>query len=304
LSDAPTAAVHAAANPTQTLVCGSHILDLSIPRVMGVLNITPDSFSDGGDFFSPDAALRRAEGMVEEGADLVDVGGESTRPGAAAVPVDDELARVVPVIRVLAARLPVPISIDTSKPEVMRAATDAGAALINDVRALRAPGALDAAAASGLPVCLMHMQGEPRTMQHEPHYRDVVAEVRAFLTERIAVCLEAGLPKASLLVDPGFGFGKRLSHNLDLLARLPELADLGLPVLVGLSRKSMLGKLTGRGIEQRLPGSLAAAVLAVRNGARLVRVHDVAATVDAMKVVAAVAAAEATSLAVVRGEPG
>ena len=258
---------------------------------MGVLNVTPDSFSDGGDFFVPEAALRRAEQMVAEGADVIDVGGESTRPGAAAVAAADECRRVAPIIEALAVRLPVPISVDTSKPEVMRAAAAAGATLINDVRALRAPGALEAAAALDLPVCLMHMQGEPRTMQADPAYGDVVAEVRAFLAERIAACLGVGMGRERLLIDPGFGFGKRLAHNLALLARLPALAQLGPPMLVGISRKSMLGALTGRPVEARLPASLAAAVIAARGGARLLRVHDVAATVDALKVVAAVAAA-------------
>ena len=259
---------------------------------MGVLNITPDSFSDGGDFFVPEAALRRADQMVAEGADLIDVGGESTRPGARAVGADDERRRVVPVIEALAKRLPVPISVDTSKPDVMQAAAAAGAALINDVRALRAPGALAAAAALELPVCLMHMQGEPRTMQADPSYDDVVAEVRDYLNERIAACLGAGLARERLLIDPGFGFGKRLAHNLALLARLAELTRLGPPLLVGISRKSMLGALTGRAVADRLPAGLAAAVIAARSGARILRVHDVAATVDALKVVAAVAAAE------------
>lgn len=239
----------------------------------------------------PEAALRRAEQMVAEGADLIDVGGESTRPGAAAVAAVDECRRVAPIIEALAVRLPVPISVDTSKPEVMRAAAAAGATLINDVRALRAPGALEAAAALDLPVCLMHMQGEPRTMQADPAYGDVVAEVRAFLDERIAACLEVGMARERLLIDPGFGFGKHLAHNLALLAQLPALAQLGPPVLVGMSRKSMLGALTGRPVEARLPASLAAAVIAASSGARLLRVHDVAATVDALKVVAAVAAA-------------
>jgi len=281
------------------LACGDHRLDLGTPLVMGVLNITPDSFSDGGDFFAPDAALRRAEQMVADGADIIDVGGESTRPGAAAVDVADELGRVVPVIEVLARRLPVPISVDTSKPEVMRAAADAGAALINDVRALRVPGALAAAAALDLPVCLMHMQGDPRTMQTDPAYADVVAEVRGFLAERIAACVGVGLTRERLLVDPGFGFGKRLAHNLGLLARLAELKALGQPLLVGLSRKSMLGALTGRPVDERLAAGLAAAVIAARGGARILRVHDVAATVDALKVVAAVEAVESGAAAAV-----
>ncbi|WP_295886767.1 dihydropteroate synthase [uncultured Thiohalocapsa sp.] len=270
---------------------------------MGVLNVTPDSFSDGGDFFARDTALRRAEQMVAEGADIIDVGGESTRPGADAVSMQDERRRVVPVIEALARRLPVPVSVDTSKPEVMRAAADAGASLINDVRALRAPGALAAAVSLGLPVCLMHMQGEPRTMQESPTYGDVVAEVGNFLKARIAACLAAGLPGERLLLDPGFGFGKRLAHNLALLARLPELAEIGPPLLVGISRKSMLGAITGRPVAERLPAGLAAAVLAARSGARILRVHDVAPTVDALKVVAAVAAATAQAPAE-QGEPG
>jgi dihydropteroate synthase len=294
LSDREAAGAAAPAHRSKgpVLACGDHRLDLSTPKVMGVLNITPDSFSDGGDFFVPEAALRRADQMVAEGADLIDVGGESTRPGARAVGADDERRRVVPVIEALAKRLPVPISVDTSKPDVMQAAAAAGAALINDVRALRAPGALAAAAALELPVCLMHMQGEPRTMQADPSYDDVVAEVRDFLNERIAACLGAGLSRERLLIDPGFGFGKRLAHNLALLARLAELTRLGPPLLVGISRKSMLGALTGRAVADRLPAGVAAAVIAARSGARILRVHDVAATVDALKVVAAVAAAE------------
>lgn len=294
MSDREAAGAAAPAHRSKgpVLACGDHRLDLSTPKVMGVLNITPDSFSDGGDFFVPEAALRRADQMVAEGADLIDVGGESTRPGARAVGADDERRRVVPVIEALAKRLPVPISVDTSKPDVMQAAAAAGAALINDVRALRAPGALAAAAALELPVCLMHMQGEPRTMQADPSYDDVVAEVRDFLNERIAACLGAGLSRERLLIDPGFGFGKRLAHNLALLARLAELTRLGPPLLVGISRKSMLGALTGRAVADRLPAGVAAAVIAARSGARILRVHDVAATVDALKVVAAVAAAE------------
>ncbi len=260
---------------------------------MGVLNITPDSFSDGGDFFSTDAALRRAEDMVEQGADLIDVGGESTRPGAAAVTVDEELRRVVPVVEALACRLPVPLSVDTSKPEVMRAAAAAGASLLNDVRALRLPGALEAARSTGLPVCLMHMQGEPDTMQAQPTYADVVDEVLAFLRGRIDACLAAGFTRAHLLVDPGFGFGKSLAHNLALLVQLQRFASLGAPLLVGLSRKSMLGALTGRPVDERLAASLAAAVIAARNGAQILRVHDVAATVDALRLISAVGDVEA-----------
>jgi len=271
-----------------TLDCAGRSLDLSGPCVMGVLNITPDSFSDGGDFFGADRALRRAERMVEEGADILDIGGESTRPGAAPVSVREEIDRVVPVIEALAPRISVPISIDTSKPEVMRAAVNAGAGMVNDVRALREPGALETAVEVGVPVCLMHMQGEPRTMQTAPVYRDVVFEVRDFLRRRIQVCVSAGMAPERVLVDPGFGFGKTLAHNLALLAELAELCLLGPPVLVGLSRKSMIGTLTGRPVTERLAGSLAAAVLAVAQGARLVRVHDVATTVDALRVAWAV----------------
>ena len=251
---------------------------------MGVLNVTPDSFSDGGVFFGLDRALRRAERVAEEGADILDIGGESTRPGAASVSAQEEIDRVAPVIEALASRVSVPISVDTSKAEVMRAAVGAGAGMINDVRALRGPGALQAAVEAGVPVCLMHMRGQPRTMQAAPEYGDPVSEVRDFLRHRIDTCIAAGMAPSQLLLDPGFGFGKTLAHNLALLAGLVELCSLGPPVLVGLSRKSMIGTLTGRPVEERLAGSLAAAVLAVERGARLVRVHDVAATVDALRV--------------------
>ena len=263
-------------------------LDLSVPRVMGILNVTPNSFSDGGRFVALDDALRQAERMVEDGADLLDVGGESTRPGAAAVGLDEELARVIPVIERLRAGFDVPLSIDTSKPEVMRAAVAAGAAMVNDVSALGAPGALQTAAALGVPTCLMHMQGEPRTMQTAPQYGDVVADIIEYLARRIAACEAAGLPRERLLVDPGFGFGKTLAHNLTLLRRLGEFAQLGTPLLVGISRKSMLGAVTGRPVAERLPASLAAAVLAVERGARIVRVHDVGPTVDAIRLWCAV----------------
>lgn len=270
------------------LECAGKPLDLTHPVVMGVLNLTPDSFSDGGKFLSRQAALDRAHAMVEQGAAIVDLGGESTRPGAAPVTVAEELERVLPVVEALAAELPVPVSIDTSKPEVMRATVAAGAGLINDVLALRTEGALSAASESGVPVCLMHMQGEPRTMQMQPAYSDVVVEVNRFLAERVAACEAAGIPRHRLLVDPGFGFGKDLHHNLALLRHLDRLAELGLPVLVGISRKSMLGALTARAVEHRLAGSLAAAVLAVVKGASIVRAHDVADTVDALKVASAV----------------
>ena len=264
------------------LDCGGRPLDLGRPRLMGILNVTPDSFSDGGDWCSPEDALRHAAAMVEAGADLIDLGGESTRPGSEVVPPEEELRRVIPVIELLARALPVPISIDTYKPVVMRAAVAAGAGLINDIRALQEPGALAAAAALGVPICLMHMQGEPRTMQETPVYGDVVAEVRDFLAARMAACAAAGIPPGRLLVDPGFGFGKRLAHNLSLLAHLDALAVLKAPILVGLSRKSMVGTLTGRTPRERLPGSLTAAVLALERGARVLRVHDVAETRDAL----------------------
>ncbi len=265
------------------LDCNGKLLDLSRPQVMGVLNVTPDSFSDGGDFLDPQRALDHALQMQEEGAAVIDIGGESTRPGAAPVSAPDELQRVIPVIDALQAQLIVPISIDTRKPEVMQAAVAAGAGLINDVNALRAPAALEAAAASAVPVCLMHMQGDPRTMQSDPHYRDVVEEVKAFLMQRAAACEAAGIGRERLLLDPGFGFGKTVEHNLRLLARLDELAAPGLPVVVGLSRKSMIGKLLDLDVTERLPASIALAVLAVERGARLVRAHDVGATWQALQ---------------------
>lgn len=269
------------------LECGGRLLDLTRPRVMGILNVTPDSFSDGGDFVSVQAALDHARAMIEAGADLIDVGGESTRPGAGSVAADVEGARVLPVIEALAVEIQAPISIDTSKPEVMRDAVAAGAGMINDVNALRAPGALEAAADLGVPVCLMHMRGEPRTMQQSPTYGDVVAEVRAFLAARIGACEGAGIARERLLIDPGFGFGKDLQHNLRLLAELEQIVSLGVPVLVGLSRKSMLGMITGRPVDARLAAGLAAAVLAAERGARILRVHDVAETRDALAVVEA-----------------
>ena len=256
---------------------------------MGVLNVTPDSFSDAGRFASLDRAVEHGLRMAAEGAALIDVGGESTRPGAQPVTAEEELQRVLPVIEQLRRSTTAVISIDTSKPELMRAAAAAGVGFINDVRALREPGALEAAAASGCGLCLMHMQGEPRTMQVAPHYRDVVSEVRAFLSARVAACRSAGIDAARLTVDPGFGFGKNLEHNLTLLRHLPELAADGPPVLVGLSRKSTVGKLTGREPGERVYGSVALAVVAALKGARIIRAHDVAATVDALKVAAAVA---------------
>ncbi len=260
------------------------VLDLSDPIVMGVLNVTPDSFSDGGRYTAVDAAVERALRMVEEGALLLDVGGESTRPGAPAVSLADELDRVLPVIEALSRRTTVPISIDTRKPEVMEAAVAAGASLINDVAALRAPGALAAAARSGAAVCLMHMQGEPGSMQLDPRYGDVVAEVRQFLAERVAACNAAGIASDRLVLDPGIGFGKRLEHNLALLARLHDLRVGACPLLVGVSRKSMLGAMLGRGVTDRLAGGVAVATAAVLAGAGIIRTHDVAPTVDAVRV--------------------
>jgi len=260
---------------------------------MGILNLTPDSFSDGGRFLDRDAALRQAWRMLEEGAAIIDIGGESTRPGARPVSEEQELERVIPLIEALAAELPVPISVDTLKARVMREAVSAGAGMINDVLALQGPGALEAAADCGVPVCLMHMQGEPRTMQETPRYVDVVAEVGDFLRRRMAACVAAGIPRERILLDPGFGFGKSLQHNLALLRRLGSLVALGAPVLVGISRKSMIGTLLGGvPVGERVQGSVAAAVLAAASGARVIRVHDVRETVQAMNVVTAVMAAE------------
>jgi dihydropteroate synthase len=254
---------------------------------MGVLNVTPDSFSDGGRYLDPDAALEHATRMAAEGAAIIDVGGESTRPGATPVGTEEELRRVLPVIERIAARLDVVVSIDTSNPELMRRAPDAGAGFINDVRALTVPGALAAAAASGAAICLMHMQGTPTTMQVNPTYDAVVPEVAAYLRERVAACERAGIARERLCVDPGFCFGKRLTHNLQLLRRLPEVAPDGVPLLVGMSRKSMVRELTGREHGDRLAGSLALATLAALQGALIVRAHDVAATVDALRVAGA-----------------
>ena len=270
------------------LDCGGRVLDLSRTAIMGILNVTPDSFSDGGIFLVRDAAVAHALAMVEEGANLIDVGGESTRPGAQAVSVQEELDRVIPVIEAIARAAPVPVSIDTSKPEVMRAAVAAGAGLINDVRALRATGALQTAAALEVPVCLMHMQGEPRSMQHNPVYVDVAGEVRDFLHARIEACVTAGIPRQRIVIDPGFGFGKTVEHNLELLRRLNELRALGAPILAGLSRKSMIGALFGLPVEQRLHASVALALIAVQNGATMLRVHDVRATREAIRMFEAV----------------
>ncbi|MEJ2403069.1 MAG: dihydropteroate synthase [Candidatus Thiodiazotropha sp.] len=271
------------------LDCAGHTLDLTRPLVMGILNVTPDSFSDGGVYFDPDRALEQAQRMVEQGASIIDIGGESTRPGASPVSVEEELRRVVPLVETLSKALPVPISVDTSKPEVMRETVAAGAGMINDIMALRLPGALEAVAQLQVPVCLMHMLGEPRTMQSAPHYDHVVSDVMRFLNDRVEACVLAGIPRERILLDPGFGFGKTLQHNLDLLHALERFLTLELPLLVGISRKSMIGALLGdRPVNGRLNGSLAAAVIAAMKGAAVVRVHDVAETADALKIVAAV----------------
>ncbi len=261
--------------------------------VMGVLNATPDSFSDGGQFLSPDFAVTHALRMINEGADIIDVGGESTRPGAQPVSVAEELERVIPVIEAIRSQSDVAISIDTVKPEVMEAAVMAGADMINDVNALRAEGSLEVCARLNVVVCLMHMQGEPRTMQQNPSYDDVVSDIKSFLTERIEVCKQAGIKPENIIVDPGFGFGKTLEHNLSLLKHLDMFQDINLPILVGFSRKSMIGKiLDADNVSDRLYGSLAAAVLAYTRGARIFRVHDVKPTVDILKVCAAMSAAQ------------
>ncbi|KGI78428.1 dihydropteroate synthase [Oleiagrimonas soli] len=275
------------------LDCGGRVLRLDRPRVVGIVNVTPDSFSDGGDHADTGAAVAHGLKLLAEGADMLDIGGESTRPDAADVDVDEELRRVVPVLRGLAAQCDAPLSVDTSKPAVMRAAVEAGAGLINDVRALREDGALDAAAALKVPVCLMHMQGAPRGMQSAPAYDDVVGEVHRFLAERVFACEMAGMDKRQLLVDPGFGFGKTLEHNLELLRHTERFVDLAAGVYVGLSRKSMIGALTGRETPvERMAGSVAAALIAVQRGAMIVRTHDVAATVDALAVWRAVHAGD------------
>jgi dihydropteroate synthase len=253
---------------------------------MGVLNVTPDSFSDGGRYFDPNAALARANALIDEGADLLDIGAESSRPGARPVSAEEELSRLTPVLEGLRG-CAIPLSVDTVKPEVMRSAIAAGAAMINDISALRSPGALETVAGSDVAVCLMHMQGEPRTMQHQPRYNDVVAEVGAFLAERVAAAEAAGIARERIVIDPGFGFGKGVEHNFELLRNLDRFTALGLPVLAGWSRKSTLGAITGRGADDRLAASLAAALLAAQRGARIVRVHDVAATRDALEVLAA-----------------
>jgi dihydropteroate synthase len=270
------------------LQCADRRLDLSRPAIMGILNITPDSFSDGGRFGDRGLALQHAHDMAAAGAAIIDVGGESTRPGALPVSLQEELDRVLPVIESLRRELDVLVSIDTMKPQVMRQAVAAGAGMINDVQALQAPGALDVAASSGAAVCLMHMQGQPQTMQAAPQYADVVTEVRSFLQVRADTCIAAGMAADRIVLDPGFGFGKSLEHNLQLLANLQQLAQAGYPLLVGLSRKSILARLTGRPVDDRLAGSLALAAIAVLHGARIVRCHDVAETRDAVRVAHAV----------------
>ncbi|MEN1925612.1 dihydropteroate synthase [Luteimonas qiangzhengi] len=270
---------------TPTLDCAGRPLALDRPRVMGIVNITPDSFSDGGAHFDVEAAVAHGLALVAEGADILDIGGESTRPGADAVPLEEELRRTVPVIERLASETRVPLSIDTFKPEVMRAAVAAGAGMINDICGLRSEGALEAAAELGVPVVLMHMLGEPRSMQDAPSYDDVVGEVHRFLAERIFAAEVAGIPRSRIVADPGFGFGKTTAHNMTLLAQLERFGELGVPVLAGLSRKRSIGEITGRDMpQQRVYGSVAAHLLAAQRGAKILRVHDVAATVDALRV--------------------
>ncbi|MBS4687485.1 dihydropteroate synthase [Aeromonas sobria] len=259
-------------------------LSLDRPHVMGILNVTPDSFSDGGNFNQIERAMAHARQMVSDGATLIDIGGESTRPGAPDVSEQEELDRVIPVIKRIAAELEVMISLDTSKAGVMREGCQAGAHLINDVRALQEEGALQAAAEARVPVCLMHMQGQPRTMQVEPHYDDLLGEVRGFFDERITACMAAGIAREQLLLDPGYGFGKTQAHNYQLLVAQKELLDYGLPLLVGMSRKSMIGNLLGRSVDERLAGSLACALIGMQHGARIIRVHDVRETMDALRV--------------------
>lgn len=272
----------------KTLDCGGKPLDLTQPQVMGILNLTPDSFSDGGLFVSRSQAFAHARQMVKDGASLIDVGGESTRPGAADVSVEDELERVIPLIEAISGELDTIVSIDTSKPEVMRAAVAAGAGLINDVRALQEPGALQAAQDTDVPVCLMHMLGEPRSMQKNPQYNDVVNDVKAFLAQRIQVCEAAGISSDNIIVDPGFGFGKSVMHNLQLVKRLDEFAELGMPVLIGVSRKSTIGAIVEKPVGERLSGSVTLAILCAQSAANILRVHDVAETVDALKLIDAV----------------
>jgi dihydropteroate synthase len=272
-----------AMTPRAYLQCGPHRLDLTRPRVMGILNVTPDSFADGGHHLDPSRALDHAREMIGDGAAIIDIGGESTRPGAQPVSEAEELERVIPLVAALAGEGAL-VSVDTMKPGIMRAAIAAGAAMVNDVRALQARGALEAVAASSAAVCLMHMRGEPRTMQADPHYEDVVREVGDFLLERALTCEAAGIARDRIVIDPGFGFGKTLSHNLELLRSLSALTETGYPVLAGLSRKATIGRITGRDVGDRMAGSVAAALAAVARGASIVRVHDVRETVDALNV--------------------
>jgi dihydropteroate synthase len=274
-------AAPALVSPARRWLAGTHVFDLSRPLIMGVLNVTPDSFSDGGRFFHPDEALARAGQMIEEGADIIDVGGESTRPGATEISWQEELRRVGPVVDAMAAR-GFPVSVDTSRPEVMQAVIDMGASIINDVRALQLPGALDAVASSKVGVCLMHMQGAPATMQAAPVYLNVLAEVSAFLRDRALACEAKCIERERIVIDPGFGFGKTPGHNLRLLRQLSDIAGMGWPVLAGLSRKSLLGHIVGRSVTDRQSASVTAALMAVERGASVVRVHDIAATRDAL----------------------
>ena len=269
-------------------VCGNFQLDLSTPRVMGIVNVTPDSFSDGGKFSQTNLAIEHALKLVEEGAAILDIGGESTRPNATPVSLQQELDRVVPVIEALVNQINIPISIDTYKSQVMQAAIDAGASMVNDVRALQENGAMEIVANSNVGVCLMHMQGTPQTMQNNPQYNDVVSDIKIFLQARLQATIHAGVPASRILLDPGFGFGKTREHNITLIQQLESFVDLGQPLLVGLSRKSVLGQVTGNDVDARLYASIAASVIAAQKGAKILRVHDVKATVEALKVVTAI----------------
>jgi dihydropteroate synthase len=288
--------VIASAHPDSILRCGSYRLSLSRPLIMGIVNVTPDSFADGGRYFCKSQALEHALRLLDEGADILDIGGESTRPGALPVTVDDELQRVLPVVEALRGK-GVPLSVDTSKPDVMRAVLAAGASMINDICALEPASSMTAVSATDCAVCLMHKQNDPATMQTAPYYRDVVAEVKAYLAARVAAVVAAGIARERIVIDPGFGFGKNAAHNLLLLRELRQFTDLGVPVLAGLSRKSTVGQVTGRTVEARVHGSVAAALLAVERGAALVRVHDVAATRDALAMFGAVRDAGETGAA-------
>lgn len=273
---------------TNVFICGKYQLKLNRPHVMGIVNVTPDSFSDGGKYTSTQAAVSHALTLIAEGADILDIGGESTRPGAAPVPLDEELSRVIPVIEALKGVSTVPLSIDTYKPEVMRQAIAAGVDMVNDVRALQEPSALDVVVNTNVGICLMHMQGNPQTMQTAPHYEDVVVEVEQFLADRLQACISHGIAKNRIILDPGFGFGKTREHNIRLIQQLEKLHSIGQPLLVGLSRKSVLGAIAGGDENQRLYASIAASVISAMKGAKIVRVHDVKATVDALKVVTAI----------------